>query len=68
MPRTVNNLFTTHGKDVLSSGAERVKLNPTTPRVRPTDADPRGPPRRLLTPHGLARWPPDGSRGPSECE
>ena len=24
MPRTVNNLFTTHGKDVLSSGAERV--------------------------------------------
>ena len=25
MPRTVNNSFTTHGKDVLSSGAERVK-------------------------------------------
>ena len=24
MPRTVNNSFTTHGKDVLSSGAERV--------------------------------------------
>ena len=26
MPRTVNNLFTTHGKDVLSSGAERVNF------------------------------------------
>lgn len=39
-----------------------------TAPVRPTDGDPRGPPRRLLTPHGLARWPPDGSRGPSECE
>ena len=26
MPRTVNNLFTTHGKDILSSGAERVYM------------------------------------------
>ena len=30
MPRTVNNLFTTHGKDVLSSGAERVKQRLST--------------------------------------
>ena len=48
--------------------ADQTALNPTTARSRPTDAVPRGPPRRLLTPHGLARWPPDGSRGPSECE
>ena len=41
MPRTVNNSFTTHGKDVLSSGAERVNYQKTTStETRSSDKDP----------------------------